>query len=158
MKLTIDNFDSFGARDYTATLDGERPPRVHRRLNRPAELRAWLLASDAQFVVPVRGARVVLIRNDQEKIFTGYVTAAPEYEYLGWGEHGPAYRYALSAAGDESLLDKKTLPQRAPFTNRAAGNAFKQLAEDLLPGAFGFAGVEDLTQITSDTPAGGPTA
>ena len=149
MKLTIDNFDSLGARDYTATLDGERPPRVHRRLNRPAELRAWLLASDAQFVVPVRGARVVLIRNDDEKIFTGYVTAAPGYEYLGWGERGPVYRYALSAAGDESLLDEKTLPRRAPFTNRAAGNALQQLAEDLLPGAFGFAGVEDLTLIPS---------
>ena len=147
MKLTIDNFDGAGARNYTAALDADRPPRVHRRLNRPAELRASLVAGDAQFVVPTRGARVVLARNDGEKIFTGYLAVAPEYEYLGWGARGPVYRYALRAAGDEFLLDNKTLPRRAPFTHRAAGDALKQLAEDLRPGTFGCGGVEDLAII-----------
>ncbi len=147
MKLTIDNFDSFGARDYSAALDAEHPPRVSRRLNRPAELRAWLLASDAQFVVPARGARLLLARNDGAKIFTGYVTSAPDYEYLGWGERGPVYRYALCATGDESLLDQKTLPKRAPFTNRTGGDALKQLAEDLLPGGFDYTGVETLEAV-----------
>ncbi|MBZ5566682.1 MAG: hypothetical protein LAN64_02405 [Acidobacteriia bacterium] len=149
MKLTIDNFDGAGARDYTAALDVDCPPRVRRRLNRPAELRASLVAGDAQFVVPTRGAGVVLARNDGEKIFTGYLTSTPEYEYLGWGARGPVYRYALRAAGDEFLLDNKTLPQRAPFTHRAAGNALKQLAEDLQPGAFDGTGVEDLAVIPS---------
>src|SRR5512146_615292 len=95
MFLTIDNLDDAGARDYTASLDAERPPRVLRRLNRPSELRAWLYACDAQFVVPARGARVILARSNGERVFTGYAHASPEYEYLGWGERGPLYRYLL---------------------------------------------------------------
>ncbi len=147
MILTIDNFDGAGARDYTAALESERPPRVRRRLNRPAELSASLVADDSQFVVPTSAARVILACNDGRKIFTGYVTAPPEYEYLGWGARGPVYRYTLHAAADDTLLDTKTMPRRAPFTNRSAGNALKQLAEDLLPGTFSGAGVEDLAII-----------
>jgi hypothetical protein len=151
MKLTIDNFDGAGPRDYSTALDAGRPPRVHRRLNQPEELRASLIARDTQLVVPARGSRVVLARNDGEKIFTGYVVAPPEYEYLGWGERGPVYRYALLAGGDETLLDCKTLPHRAPFTNRSAGDALEQLAEDLLPGGFATTGIEDLANIPSYT-------
>ena len=147
MKLTIDNLDSSGPRDYTAALDAERPPRLHRRLNRPAELRASLVANDTQFVVPARGARVILARNSGEKLFTGYAAAPPQYEYLGWGERGPVYRYALRALGDESLLDTKTLPRRASLVNRAAGDALKQLANDLLPGVFDTSAVENLAVL-----------
>jgi len=147
MNLTIDNLDGSGPRDYTAALDAERPPRVHRRLNRPAELRAWLVANDAQFVVPARGARIILARDSGEKLFTGYAAAPPQYDYLGWGERGPVYRYALRALGDESLLDSKALPRRAPLVNRAAGDALKQLANDLLPGAFNTSAVENLTLL-----------
>jgi hypothetical protein len=151
MQLTIDNFDGSGPRDYTAALDADRPPRVHRRLNQPEELRASLIARDTELVVPTRGARVILSRNNAGKIFTGYVVAPPEYEYLGWGERGPVYRYALLATSDETLLDRKTLPRRVPFTNRSAGEALEQLAEDLLPGAFATDAVENLATIPSYT-------
>ena len=151
MILTIDNFDGSGPRDYTAALDADRPPRVHRRLAQPAELRASLIARDTELVVPTRGARVILSRNNGDKIFTSYVVAPPEYEYLGWGERGPVYRYALRATSDEALLDRKTLPRRVPFTNRSAGDALAQLADDLLPGAFATAAVEDLAAIPSYT-------
>lgn len=141
MKLTIDNLD------YTAALDAERPPRVWRRLNRPTELRAHLYASDAQFVVPAAGSRVMLARNNGDKAFTGYAAAAPEYEYLGWGEGGPAYRYVLRALSDESRLAAKTLPKRADFVLRAAGETLRTLANDAAPGAFDTSTCEDVAVL-----------
>ena len=147
MKLTIDNLDGAGARHYTAALDAEHPPRVQRRLNRPAELRAWLATADPQFVVPVAGGRIILRRGAGDKVFTGYLTATPEYEYLGWSERGPAYRYALTARSDEWLLERETAPRRCAFVDRSAGSALKQLAADLLPGAFDVTGVEDVAVL-----------
>lgn len=147
MILTIDNFDGAGARDYTFALDAERAPRVHRRLNRPSELRAWLLSETANFVVPVAGGRVILARANGLKIFTGYVAAPPAYEYLGWGERGPVYRYVLLASSDEFLLDRKPLPRRAAFVNRTAGAMLKQMAADLAPPAFDAAGLQDVATL-----------
>ena len=147
MKLTIDNNDGAGARDYTSVLDSERPPRVTRLLNRPGGLRAWLYAPGAEFVVPVTGARVVLARNDGTKVFTGYVCKAPDYEYLGWGERGPAYRYALRASSDESRLEAKALAPRADFVHRSAGEVLRSIANDLAPGAFNTGACEELGML-----------
>ncbi len=142
MNLTLDN------RDYTASLDADHPPRVLRRLNRPAEMRAWLVADTPAFLVPAAGARVILSRGDT-RLFTGYLSAPPEYEYLGWGHRGPVYRYVLVALGDEALLDRKVLPRRAPFALRTAGNALRQLAEDVAPGAFDTAALADVVTLPS---------
>ncbi|MGE0407225.1 MAG: hypothetical protein AB7O65_13090, partial [Candidatus Korobacteraceae bacterium] len=147
MHLTIDNFDGGNARDYTAGLDSDHAPRVKRQLNRPAQLRAWLIADGPQFIVPVEGARVLLTRDDGTPLFTGYISATPGYEYLGWAAHGPVYRYAIVAFGDEWLLDSKTLPRRAAFVNRTAGSILKQMAEDLAPGAFNTTAVQDAATL-----------
>ncbi|HYX70984.1 MAG TPA: hypothetical protein VE825_17750, partial [Terriglobales bacterium] len=143
MQLTIDDLD------YTAALSAEPPVRILRRLNRPTELRATLVATDPGFLVPASGARVILACRDGSKLFTGYVAAPLEHEYLGWGERGPVYRYTLVALSDESLLDRKTLPARAPFVARTAGDALKQLAQDLLPGAFDTSAVADAATLPS---------
>src|SRR5690348_10251267 len=148
MKLTIDNHDGAGARDYTGAVDAEQRPRVRRRLNRPAEAEIRLVSAEAQFIAPAAGGRVILAREDGEKLFTGYLRTAPEREYLGWGERGPVYRYALAAIGDEFLLDQRTPPQRSPFVNRSAGSALKQLAEDLLPGGFATGAVQDVRVLS----------
>ncbi len=144
MLLTIDNNDGAGARDYTAAIAPEVPPRVRRKLNQPSDLDAALAADTAQFVVPASGGRVVLSRRDGTKLFTGYLSAAPVREPLGWGERGSVLRYRLTAASDEFILDRKRLPERAPFVNRSAGSSLKQLAEDLLPAAFNTTAVDDL--------------
>ncbi len=34
----------------------------------------------------------------------------PQYEYLGWGEQGPVYRYNVTAQSDEVLQIRKTNP------------------------------------------------
>ena len=95
MKLTIDNLDGRGAWDYSAYVEDGQKPRLVRRLNKPAELRFSLVASVPDFVVPANGARVMLGRLNGQDLFTGYIVAAPKYEYLGWGLQGPVYRYTV---------------------------------------------------------------
>ena len=89
MKLQIDNLDGHGPRDYTSAIDGSRSPQLVRRLNRPSELKFSLVADGPDFVVPASGARVVLGKTNGQDVFTGYLTQAPVFEYLGWGRTRP---------------------------------------------------------------------
>jgi hypothetical protein len=147
VKLLIDNFDGQGTRDYTAAIDAAKAPRILRRLNRPSEMTCSLIADDPSFVVPASGARLTLQRNGGAEMFTGYLMSAPEFEYLGWGQRGPAYRYGLTARSDETILDRKRLPDRSPFVNRSAGTALRQLADDLLPASFDAGAVQDVGPV-----------
>ena len=149
MKLTIDNLQGQGPQDYTAALDGTKLPRIERKGNQPAELQFSLVANSPGFAIPVVGARVALGKTNGSDVFTGYVVATPEYEYLGWGEQGPAYRYNVAAQSDEVLLNQKALPNRSPFVDRSAGDALQQLAQDLLPGEFSTSGVQDLDTLAT---------
>jgi len=149
LKLTIDNFDNRGPVDYSNWIDAEAPPRIRRRLNQPDELRLVLVAGQPQFVVPVEGARVVLARANGTLWFTGYVSAAAQYEYLGWGQGGPVFRYTVVASGEELLLDRRNLPSRAPFVGRTAGNILQQLAEDVSPGTLDYSATQPLDIVPS---------
>ena len=149
MKLTIDNLQGQGPQDYTGAMDGMKPPKVERKLNQPAELQFSLVANSPNFAIPVTGARVTLGKANGSDVFTGYVTAAPQYEYLGWGEQGPVYRYNVVAQSDEVLLDQKALPNRTPFVDRSAGSALRQLAQDLLPGWFDASTVQDVDMLAT---------
>jgi len=149
MKLTIDNLQGQGPQDYTGQLDGTQLPRVERKLNQPAELQFSLVANSPGFVIPVVGARVTLGKTNGSDVFTGYVVSSPQYEYLGWGEQGPVYRYNVAAQSDEILLNQKALPNRSPFVDRSAGSAIQQLAQDLLPGWFDTAAVQDVDTLAS---------
>lgn len=149
MKLTIDNLDGRGAWDYSAYIEGGQKPHLVRRLNKPAELRFSLVASAPDFVVPANGARVMLGRLNGQDLFTGYIVAAPKYEYLGWGLQGPVYRYNVVARSDEVLLDRKTIRRRFPFVARSAGDALRQLAEDLMPGVFDTSRIQAVDTLPS---------
>jgi len=142
-KLQIDNLDGAGPRDYTAAIDAANTPRITRKLNEPSELRFSLLLGP-DLVVPRRGARVLLGRTNGQDVFTGYVTTSPEYEFLGWGQQGPQYRFNIVALSDETLLDEKRLPSRNPFVARSAGDALRALAESASPGAFDTSAVQEL--------------
>ncbi len=149
MKLTIDNLQGQGPQDYTGALDGMNLPRIERKLNQPAELQFSLVANSPGFMVPVVGARVTLGKTNGSDVFTGYITAGPQYEYLGWGEQGPIYRYNLVAQSDEVLLNQKALPNRSPFVGRSAGNALRQLAQDVLPGMFETTQLQDVDTLAT---------
>jgi len=106
-----------------------------------------LVADSPEFVVPTTGARVTLGLTNGQDVFTGYLMQSPVFEYLGWGERGPVYRYDLVAQSDEGLLDEKRLPDRCPFLDRSAGDALRQLTQDLLPGVFDTSAVQDLDTL-----------
>ena len=152
MKLQIDNLDGAGLRDYTAAIDAAHTPRLTRKLNQRAELRFTLLQIGGDFVVPVRGARVMLGRTNGQDVFTGYISASPEYEYLGWGERGVMYRYNCVAHGDEALLDEKRLPARSPFVARSAGDALRQLTQSLVGNSIDTSAVQDLDVLPHYSP------
>ena len=149
MKLLIDNFDGQGTRDYTAAIDAAKSPRVLRRLNQPSEMIWSLVGDDPSFVVPSSGARVQLQRANGTDVFTGYLASAPEFDYLGWGHRGPVYRYNLVAVSDETILDRKRLPNRSPFVNRSADDALRQLANDALPEGFDSSAMQDVGPLLS---------
>ncbi len=149
MKLTIDNLQGLGPVDYTAAVDGTVAPRIERAINQPASLQLSLLANAPGFVVPAIKARIVLSKTNGALMFTGYLTQAPQLEYLGWGEQQPVYRYDVVAGSDEVLLDLKALPTRAAFVDRTAGSALKQLAQDLMPGGFDASAVEGVETLAA---------
>jgi hypothetical protein len=159
MKLLIDNLDGLGPQDYSAYVDMSKGASVVRRLNAPAKLSASLVGTGAN-AIPVSGARVILVKNNNCDIFTGYLTVAPSYEYLGWTDQGQQYRYELSALSDVMLLDQKAPPPEPPFVARNAGGAFSQLTLDALPGWFDLAAVElgDLIPYFSVDPSKSWTA
>jgi hypothetical protein len=144
MILTIDNFDGAGARDYTSVLDADRAMTIVRKLNRPSQAELSLVSDDPEFVVPSCGARIIVARSDGHKYFTGYITAAPIFEYMGWGQKGPAHKYLISASSDEWVLDRKRILQRPSLTSRSAGSSLKQITEDIAPGFFDTSQVQEL--------------
>lgn len=151
MRITIDNADGRGPVDYSAHLDTQSARTIRRKLNRPSTLTLSLVAATSAFVVPAARARITVERADGHKLFTGYVTATPDYEYLGWGERGPMYRYTLAALSDEVLLDGRTVLARSMFIQRTAGDIVRQLALDLMPGAFDTGTIEPCATLPSYT-------
>ncbi len=147
MNLKIDNLDGLGPLDYSAAIDGAQSPQIIRKLNQAAELKVSLLANGPSFVVPALGARLTLGKTNGQDVFSGYVMQAPEFEYLGWGERGPAYRYIVVAQSDEFLLDEKRVPVRCPFVNRTGGDALRQLAQGVMPGVFDTTGTQNVDTL-----------
>ncbi len=142
MKLLIDNLDGRGAQDYTAFVDTSKNPSLVRKLNSPAELKFGLVAGDGSLAAPVISARVVLSLSNGNDLFTGYIVQTPTYQYQGWADRGLVYRYEIEALSDVMLMDQKAPPPHPPFVNRNAGDAFRQLTAEALPGWFDVSGVE----------------
>ena len=147
MKLLIDNFDGHGPQDYSPFLDGDNLPALKRKLNRATEMHAWLASADPAFQMPASGARVVLQRDDGGKLFTGYLTGAPQQEMLGHCQSGTVWRYTLSALDDSWLLDHNAPTARLPFTYRTAGDALRTITNDVLPGVLDVSDVQELNYV-----------
>lgn len=142
MKLLIDNLDGRGAQDYTEFVDSGKNPSVVRKLNSPAELKFGLVVGGESLAVPAIGGRVTLTLSNGNDLFTGYIAQTPTYQYLGWADRGLVYRYEIVALNDVMLMDQKAPPPHPPFVNRSAGDAFRQLTAEALPGWFDVSGVE----------------
>ncbi len=142
MKLLIDNLDGSGAQDYTASVDAGVKPVLTRKLNRVTEFKFGLVAAvGIPITVPILGARVMLTLSNGNNLFTGYVAQTPAFQYAGCGDRGAVYSYAVVALSDMMLMDQKAPPPHPPFVDRNAGDAFRQLVEEALPGWFDTSGV-----------------
>ena len=151
-QLLIDNLDGLGQRDYTGAIDASHPPNIVRNENRPQKFSVSLIADSPDFIVPAANARVVYGKTNGHFTFTGYLTQVPAYEFLGWNERGPVYRLNLIAYSDEFLLDEKRLPDRSPFVERTAGDALRQLTQDLFPSAFDLTAAQNLDTLLDYIP------
>ncbi|HEY0307030.1 MAG TPA: hypothetical protein VGB94_02620 [Acidobacteriaceae bacterium] len=105
MKITIDNHDGLGAVDYSARLCTEKPLEIKRTLNEPSLLAAMMDCSDGG-KVPVRGARVRVLAENEVVLFSGVLSTEPVAVYTGAGLKGAVYRSALRAISEEWLLNQ----------------------------------------------------
>jgi hypothetical protein len=144
LKLEIDNLDC------TAWLDAERRPLVARKLNAAATMTLALTGEGVP--VPALNDRVALRYASGDALFTGYVVETPEREYLGWGQAGEMYRYAIRAMGDEAVLDWAVLAQRPPFVMKTSGEMLREITESAAPGEFDLSEIGDgdvITQVSA---------
>jgi hypothetical protein len=106
MRITIDNLDGQGARDYTASIAPEGPITLQRTLNAPARCTAEVVVGAGGLPLPSRLGRVVVAGDDATVLFTGYLATEPVRVYGGAASEGAVYRAGLSAVSDEWLLDR----------------------------------------------------
>lgn len=97
MRLTIDNMDGAGAREYTSALAAESPLRIERLLREPARCTGALHVSAFGLPVPVRGAHVVLASDAGAELFSGYVVSDAAREFAGVAAAGAVHRVVFSA-------------------------------------------------------------
>jgi hypothetical protein len=133
VKLTIDNNDGLGPRDYTATLCAVAPLMVTRRLNQPSTLKATLALSNAGLAnattlpQPARNGRVMLTDDNGVIYYTGYLAIDPILSYAGAAADGPAYRTFIESLSDDCLLDRALLPRSAGSANMNAAALIRML-------------------------------
>ena len=109
MKLTIDNLDGLGPRDYTyavsANAKGGSSLTVQRGLNVPSRCTVEIVLGAEGLAVPVRRARVAVSSESGTTLFTGYIATEPVREYVSETTEGITYRARVTAVSDEWLLD-----------------------------------------------------
>jgi hypothetical protein len=126
LQLTIDNYDSNGAVDYTSSIVVGRPFRILRRLNQPVTCECTLLPATG-VATPVRNARIIVADDQGVLLFTGYIATEPALELAGQGTTGAVYPFFVSCIGDEMLLDRQPIPQIAPVVGATAGSAVQAM-------------------------------
>jgi hypothetical protein len=137
--VTIDNLDGAGARDYTAALAADDPLKIERVLHAPARCTGALHVAPFGLPVPVRGARVVVTKDEGITLFAGYIANEPGRVFAGVGSTGAVHRVAFSAVSD--VVVSPTLGAGAThvvndgdgvvqFTGLASG-AVRELARDI---------------------------
>jgi hypothetical protein len=126
LKLTIDNHDGNGPVDYSAAVVAGRPFRVVRRMNEPCTCAVTLFPAPG-ITAPVRNGRMIVADDAGTILFTGYVSSEPAMELVGRGSEGVAYRLAVSAIGDELLLNRQIPGALAPLSGATSGQALQAM-------------------------------
>jgi hypothetical protein len=149
MKLTIDNLNGAGETDYSALLDAGTPPKIVRKLNQPPVLTAWLACQGANIPVSA-GSKVRLYRDSGGLWFSGYLEAAPQFEFAGEAMGEPVFRAALNALGELSALDRRALSEHVAMGGYTAGEAVTALTLEE-NAAYNVSAVQGIAQTGSIT-------
>jgi hypothetical protein len=105
LRITIDNLDGQGPRDYTSSVTPEGPITLQRTLNEPTRCTAELVMGEG-LPMPSRLGRIVVDAGDGTVLFTGYLATEPVRIYAGEASSGAVYSARISAVSDEWLLDR----------------------------------------------------
>ncbi len=106
LRITIDNLDGVGPRDYTSSVSPEGAITLQRTLNMPTRCTAEFVVGVEGLPLPSRLGRVIVEAEDGTVLFTGYLATEPVRVYAGEASWGAVYRARLSAVSDEWLLDR----------------------------------------------------
>ena len=88
MRITIDNLDGAGPRDYTSSVAPEGPITLQRTLNAPTRCTAELVVDVEGLPLPSRLGRVIVEAEDGTVLFTGYLATEPVRVYAGEASAG----------------------------------------------------------------------
>jgi hypothetical protein len=127
MKITIDNLDGNGAIDYTASLSGDAPLTIERKLNQPSRCTFDIAPGD--LAVPASGSRVIVTAENGVVLFTGYTIAAPARLYTGMVTTGPAYVLQVSCFSDEVVLDARVSGKTIECVGTSAADVLTKITE-----------------------------
>ena len=126
MKLTIDNQDGSGPRDYTSSLSSSTPLELKRGLNVPTSCTFSLLLD--HLPVPVRYAAVSVSDDQGLVLFTGYVVSPPKNMALGLASAGTVSQTLVLAISDELLLDSLLNVTRLGVINQPANQTLASVS------------------------------
>jgi hypothetical protein len=101
MRVTIDNLDGAGARDFSAALSADGPLKVERVLHAASRCSGLLDVAPFGLPVPLRGGRVVVTNDAGATLFSGYVATDAERIFAGVASMGSVHRIAFSVVSDD---------------------------------------------------------
>ena len=153
MRITIDNLDGAGVRDYSTSVSAENPLKIERTLNAPSRCTGMLDVSASGLPIPVRRARIVVTTEEGTVLFTGYMATEPERIYAGVATTGAVHRLAFSALSDEWLLDKQTVPPGGTGLAQPGGELLRTLTSRVDAGRFSTDAIDDGGNIGVFAPA-----
>jgi hypothetical protein len=136
VRITIDNLDGAGARDYSAAVAADGPLKIERTLNAPSRCTGVLDVSATTLPSPARRGRVVVTSDEGRVLFTGYLATEPTSVYAGVTTTGAVHRLSFSAVSDEWLLDKQTIAAGSTGLAQPSGELLRTLTSRVDSGLF----------------------
>ncbi len=104
MRITIDNLDGKEPTDYTSKVAFGAKATIRRAMYQLTLCEFSLMLSERD-TLPVREGLVAVADCTGTLIFTGFISEAPSWEFLGEGTYDGVYRVKIAAVSDEAALD-----------------------------------------------------
>lgn len=129
--------------DYIKYLTGS--PVIKQSINEPTTIDLDMGAWGTGFVLPRRGSYFTLSTDSDPKYWTGYVTNAPQLEYVGKYSptDQPTWSWHFTGTDDSYILNLAPLGILPVYINQTQGSILKDLAARIAPGVFNTTNISD---------------